>query len=75
MINPYAAGGLWRMKLNYDETTVRLGHAWAPAQCAGLVANIGRRAPYGKMFKILLRKFSPRRRSTCCVKISWLTEN
>ena len=26
---------------------------------------------YGKIFKILFRKFSPRHRSACCVQISW----
>jgi len=27
--------------------------------------------PYGKIFKILFRKYSSRHRSTCCVQISW----
>jgi len=27
--------------------------------------------PYGKIVKILFRKFSSRHRSTCCVQISW----
>jgi len=31
----------------------------------------GKTTPYGKIFKILLRKFSSRHRSTCCVQISW----
>jgi len=31
----------------------------------------GKATPYGKIFKILFRKFSSRHRSTCCVPISW----
>ena len=27
--------------------------------------------PYGKIFKLMFRKFSSRHRSTCCVQISW----
>jgi len=32
---------------------------------------LGKTTPYGKIFKILFRKFSSRHRSTCCVQISW----
>ena len=31
----------------------------------------GKATHYGKIFKILLRRFSSRHRSTCCVQISW----